>query len=224
MKFNRKGDRMNGGVTRVKKHRSLTVEQFHRLLRHPLIEKEPYRTMVLLAGCTGLRRGELFALTWLDVDWENRTIRVREIARFASVPLAPRVAEALFEWKQRTPFNRPDDLIFASPFSGGKSPYAAERIQQHHLKPAGADIGFGIVSGEAVDHLHWYSFCCSYCAWLATTGAPITIQQSLMRRARDFMSFGHGEEMSSKREANSKVADLVMPIGEAQKPKEVRNQ
>ncbi len=205
---------------------SLTVEQFHRLLRHPLIAREPCRTMVLLAACTGLRRGELFALKWRDVDWEKGAICVREIVRsmFDSVPLSPRVADALFEWKQRSPFNRPDDLVFASPFSGGKFHYSPFGIQKD-LKRAGVDIGFGIVSGEAVDNLVWHSFRSSYRTWLDITGASISVQQILMRIAGALCVPLTPSEVleSDKREANSKVVDLVMPTEESdgQKQKEM---
>ncbi len=56
---------------------SLTVEQFRRLLQHSLIKGEPYRTMVLLAACTDLRRDELSGLEWFDVDRGKHKLYVR---------------------------------------------------------------------------------------------------------------------------------------------------
>ena len=38
---------------------------------------DPYRTMVIMALSTGLRCSELFALKWIDFDWEQLTILVR---------------------------------------------------------------------------------------------------------------------------------------------------
>ena len=35
-----------------------------------------YRLMVLLAATTGLRRSELFALKWKDIDFSNETLNV----------------------------------------------------------------------------------------------------------------------------------------------------
>ncbi len=35
-----------------------------------------YSHMVLLAATTGLRRSELFALKWSDIDFSNRTVNV----------------------------------------------------------------------------------------------------------------------------------------------------
>jgi integrase len=40
--------------------------------------EEPYKSMVLIATLTGLRRGELFALRWGVLDFERKLIRVRE--------------------------------------------------------------------------------------------------------------------------------------------------
>ena len=53
--------RVKGGTKRLKTPRVLAPDQFHSLL--PLI-REPYRTMVLIAGCLGLRVSEIVALQW----------------------------------------------------------------------------------------------------------------------------------------------------------------
>jgi integrase len=51
----------------------LTVEEIKQLLA-TLEMRE--RTLVFLALCTGLRKSELFALHWQDIDFHNRQIRV----------------------------------------------------------------------------------------------------------------------------------------------------
>jgi integrase len=38
--------------------------------------REPFRTLILLASVTGLRRGELFGLKWEDVDFKEAEIWV----------------------------------------------------------------------------------------------------------------------------------------------------
>ena len=40
--------------------------------------REPERTMVLLCVLTGVRRGELFALRWKNVDLEKASLKIRE--------------------------------------------------------------------------------------------------------------------------------------------------
>jgi integrase len=83
--------------------------------------------MVLLDATTGLRRSELFALKWSDVDFSHlclnvlRSIYLRHIgdckteASRKPVPLDERVAADLWLWKETTRYREPDDWIFASP-------------------------------------------------------------------------------------------------------------
>ncbi len=66
--------RVKGGTKRLKTPRVLTPEQFHSLL--PLI-REPYRTMVLIAGCLGLRVSEIVALQWADFDFPGLTLLIQ---------------------------------------------------------------------------------------------------------------------------------------------------
>ncbi|MEO6857085.1 MAG: site-specific integrase [Solirubrobacteraceae bacterium] len=78
----------------------------------------------LTAAFTGLRRGELIALHWRDVDFAGSVIRVRasyvegvlsspKSGRVRSVPMAPDVAGALAKLGRRERFIGDDDLVFA---------------------------------------------------------------------------------------------------------------
>ena len=51
----------------------LTASEVQNLLAHLRLRE---RILVLLAVTTGLRRSELFALKWKDVDFENRQLQV----------------------------------------------------------------------------------------------------------------------------------------------------
>jgi integrase len=79
----------------------------------------------LTAAFTGLRRGELLALRWRDVDFGGSLIRVRasyaageltspKSGKVRSVPMAPDVAAALAALGQRKDWVDDDDLVFAS--------------------------------------------------------------------------------------------------------------
>jgi len=224
--FGKKRIRIRG--RREKKRRSLTEQQFHQVLRHPLIAKEPFRTMVIVAACTGLRCDELFALRWSDVDWENHEINVSKgVVRGVfdepktpdsedTVPLEEEVAVPLSKWKRRSPFNGRDDLIFASPFRGGKFPYDPYSVQAHHLRPVGVDIGFMTVSRGLVDHLGWYTFRHTYETLLDDSGAPYKVQQRLMRHApgsKETQKYGEALD-ASVRKANGQVVKRLMPTNE----------
>ena len=79
--------------------------------------------LYLTAAFTGLRRGELLALRWRDVDYAGSTLRVRasyaggaltspKSGKVRSVPMAPEVAKALAKLANRKLFIGDDDLVF----------------------------------------------------------------------------------------------------------------
>ena len=86
--------------------------------------------LYLTAAMTGLRRGELLALRWQDVDWTAGVVRVRRNytrGRFGTpksgrssraVPLAQRVRDELQLHHERSRFQAPADLVFAHPELG----------------------------------------------------------------------------------------------------------
>jgi integrase len=78
----------------------------------------------LTAAFTGLRRGEVLALRWRDVDFAGSTIRVRasyaaghittpKSGKVRAVPMAPDVANALASLGRRERFTGEDDFVFA---------------------------------------------------------------------------------------------------------------
>ncbi len=82
--------------------------------------REQDAAIFLTAAFTGLRLGELVALRWRDIDLERRVVRVRgtwsgtelsapKTGRVRSVPLAPKVVDAL----GGLPAPDPDALAFA---------------------------------------------------------------------------------------------------------------
>ena len=90
---------------------------------------EQDRAIYLTAAFTGLRRGELLALRWRDVDFAGHTIRVRanwaakqlttpKSGKVRSVPMAPDVARALAELGKRDLFTSDDDLVFTGVAGG----------------------------------------------------------------------------------------------------------
>jgi integrase len=102
----------------------------------------------LTAAFTGLRRGELLALRWRDVDFGGSVIRVRasyaggrvttpKSGKVRSVPMAPSVASALARLGQRGWFVGEDDLVFAGDVGGHVDGSALRRRYAAALKRAG---------------------------------------------------------------------------------------
>ncbi|MBM3757392.1 MAG: site-specific integrase [Acidobacteria bacterium] len=203
--------RVKGGTKRLKTPRVLTPEQFH--LLPPLI-REPYRTMVLIAGCLGLRVSEIVALQWGDFDFSAMTLMIQrsvvhgrvgdvktEYSR-DSVPLDPALAATLQQHKARCCPTQ-EGWLFANPVTG--RPYHQEEIQKTHLRNAGIAAGIG---GD----IGWHTFRHSYRSWLDETGAPLGVQQELMRHASIQTTMNiYGKAMTdSKRQAHSKVVEMVL--------------
>jgi integrase len=102
----------------------------------------------LTAAFTGLRRGELLALRWRDVDFGGSVIRVRasyaagavttpKSGKVRSVPLAPDVAAALARLGSREHFVGDDDLVFVGATGSFSDGSALRRRYDAALKRAG---------------------------------------------------------------------------------------
>ena len=123
------------------------------------------------------------------------------------LPLDPDFATHLLHWKRHC-LPSPEDWVFANPMTG--QPYYASEIQKDHLKPAGEKAGLA-VNGVPVS-LGWHAFRHTYRSLLDATGAPVGVQQKLMRHAQvsTTMDVYGNALMESKREANSKVVGLLL--------------
>jgi integrase len=102
----------------------------------------------LAAAFTGLRRGELLALRWRDVDFSGSVIRVRasyaeghlttpKSGKVRSVPMAPDVAAALAKLGQRELFTGDDELVFVGQTGSYLDGSALRRRYGAVLKRAG---------------------------------------------------------------------------------------
>ena len=96
-------------------------EEVYALVRAAASEQDA--AIFLTAAFTGLRRGELLALRWRDVDFAGSTIRVRgnysegvlttpKSGKVRAVPMAPDVASALARLGDRQNWFGDDDLVF----------------------------------------------------------------------------------------------------------------
>lgn len=154
------------------------------------------------------------------------------------VPLHPALSEIVRGWsKEAVPSE--DDWVFANPITN--QPYFPTSIQKRHIRPAGCCLvecpecaaGVGVwckqnyptpngkrllihdtrqVAAGKFANLGWHTFRHTYRSWLDETGAPMKVQQELMRHASIQTTMNiYGQAMSSsKREANGKVVEMVL--------------
>jgi integrase len=97
------------------RERIITREEETRLLAACTGIRAHLRPIVIAALDTGMRRGEIFKLKWMDIDFENRIIIVRafntKTMRERQVAMTERLAkelETLFELSTK----EPDSLCF----------------------------------------------------------------------------------------------------------------
>lgn len=208
----------NGATRRTRKARSLTVEQFHALLKEL---HEPFATMTLLCVCLGLRISEALALQWADVDWLGSGLSIRrgiveqvvdDVKTEGSAKtfnLAGELLDRLKSWKQLSEFSGADDWIFASPVKLGTLPYSYTGVWRE-LERAASMAGIGHVGTHAFRH--------TYRSWLDAVGTPVAVQQKMMRHADIRTTFNiYGDVVTDEMTtASSKVAQLAFQMNGAQ--------
>ena len=190
----------------------LTCDEVHVLLANLRFRE---RTLVLLAVTTGLRRSELFALKWRDVDFRDKQIHVtRSIVQNVigvcktetsqkPVPAHDDLVKALREWHRQTPFQSSESWVFASP---GRWPFLAEEIMRHHIIPVARKLGI-------TKRIGWHTFRHTYSTLLRSTGAELKIMQELLRHSTIRVTLDTYTQAGTteKRNAQEAVVALLFP-------------
>jgi integrase len=163
----------------------LTGEEFRALLSE-LSHRE--RVMVLLDGITGLRRGELIALRWRDIDfelnqanvthsvWRNVEGDTKTEASRKPVPLPTLVVEELKQWRLITLYRSDEDYLFPSVVKNGMQPLTPDMVLRRHIRPALKRIG-------VTKRIGWHSFRHGLATMLRQQGVDIKTAQELLRHA-----------------------------------------
>lgn len=179
------------------------------------------RAMVILAGSTGLRRSELVALTWSDIDLELMQVNVRRScvrnhfgdtkteASRKPVPLHPSVVKCLKLWREDSPYHGDDDFIFPSIRRNGKQPLSPDTLLKKIIRPAVERAG---IKGKAIG---WHSFRHSLATNLRAAGVDLKTAQELLRHANSRITLDiYTRAISAtKREANNRVMTMVLEAG-----------
>jgi integrase len=203
---------IKGASKRTRKPRSLTVEEFHRFIRHL---EEPFRTLALVCVCFGLRISECLALRWSDVDWLNGKLKiergivrqhvddVKTVYSGRLMAIDAVMLEVLKTWKQTSQFSTDDDWIFASPAKIGRLPWSYPYILRL-FHSAATSAGVGNVATHTMRH--------SFRSWLDSVGTAIAVQQKMMRHASITTTLDvYGDVVTDEMaEAHGKVVGLAL--------------
>ena len=180
--------------------------------------ENPFRVMVLLDVTTGLRRSELFALKWKDIDFSSLSIDIRrsiflgvvglcknETSR-QSVPLSLNVAADLWLWKETTHYPEQDDWVFASPRRRGKRPLSPDGVLSKIVRSAASRAGIK-------KRIGWHTFRHTYSSTLIANGENVKVVQELMRHAssRFTLEVYTQAKATAKREAQQRIVEMMLP-------------
>jgi len=91
------------------------------------------------------------------------------------VPMDGALAAALLEWSGQTPYQRPEDWVFASPRMNGKQPYWPESIMKCYVRPVAKRLGI-------TKKIGWHTFRRTLATLLASEENAKTTPE-LMRHA-----------------------------------------
>jgi integrase len=180
--------------------------------------ESPFRVMVLVGVTTGLRRSELFALQWSDIDFCNLTIEIKRSifqgvignckteASRRPVPLSLEVAADLWLWKECTLYSKPNDWIFASSWAKGSKPFWPNTLLRKIIRPAAVRAGIK-------KRIGWHTFRHTYATILIANGENVKVVQELMRHAnsRYTLDVYTQARISAKREAQQRIVQMILP-------------
>jgi integrase len=139
------------------------------------------RTMVGLAILSGVRRGELFALRWCDVNMPEKVLSVREAVydgMFATpktdagrrqIPISETSRRLLEQWQRHTAQNQPDALVFST--RSGR-PISPNNVLRRMIFPLCDALG--------IPHATWLTFRRTYSSWSHDEGVPAKVVAQLM--------------------------------------------
>ena len=143
---------------------------------------------MLLAASTGLRQSELFGLKWGDISFEDKTIFVtRSIvygvvgpckteASQKPVPVHSLILETLLTWREKQPYRKPEDWVFASRRYRGRKPYWGQAILRKFIRPKAQELGIQ-------KHFGWQTFRHTYSTLLRSVGTEFKVMQELLRHS-----------------------------------------
>lgn len=179
---------------------------------------EPFKTLFAVAWCTGLRAGEILALTLDDLDFQHKTIRVnksvddstREVRQpktkcsIASLPMPSALEEMLRSYISRWTPN-PGGILFAT--RDGSRPRSRDNVVRVGLKPVLRKLGI------PAKNTGLHAFRHGLATELAEAAVPLTVLQQQLRHAdvkTTLRVYAHAIPQS-QREAMENIGGI--PIG-----------
>lgn len=164
---------------------------------HPIVN-----TMIVIALMTGMRKGEIAALRWRDLDFSNNVIHVTgsmnieceraatKNGRVRDIPMSYEIRKRILDIHDNK-MGEPEAFIFDR---GDGNPYKREKMDKM-LKRV-------VRSHNIEEHLHWHKFRHTFASNLARRGVNMRILQELMGHSTILMTERYAHvDMSAKQSA-----------------------
>ena len=206
----------------------LSPQELQKLLQ-ALPQRE--RAMVLLDVSTGLRRGELMALRWQDIDFETLIANVtksiyrnvvgntKTAASKRPVPLHPVVAAELKLWRAKSRYRHNTDYLFPSIRKHGTQPLSADTLLKKHIRPVLAAMG-------VKKRIGWHSFRHGLGTLLRQMKVDLKVAQEMLRHANPSITMGLYQQAvtDEKREAQGLAVKAIWGPNFTSEPKRTQIQ
>ena len=184
-----------------KRYRFLTVDEAENLLSALKRRSQSLYEMSLISLHCGLRAGEIFSLTWSDIDLDNdRLILVDTKGGKNRYPLMTSEVKALFIAKEK---GMKDDLVF--PDRNGNQRKAISRLFKQIVDDIGLNDGISDRRNKVVFHTLRHT----YASWLVQRGIPIYDVSKLLGHSSVSMTERYSHLSPSNFENSVKVIESM---------------
>ncbi len=191
--------------------RFFTPEQVRQIIA---LAQQPFRTMFCVVAMTGIRSGELLALTVDDLDFAARRIFIRRSVNSGKIqsvkskasqrplpmpePLTSILEEYLENWREN-----PARWLFPN---RRNKPYGADKVVMSKLWPVLDRLG--------IPHCGLHAFRHTHASLLLDVGAPPQVAQAQLRHSDPRITLGIYSHVigDSQRSAVEKVAQILCPV------------
>jgi len=172
-----------------------------------------YRMLFLFAALTGLRQGELFALKWGDVNWQDSQVHVKRTynhgefyqpkskAGNRKVDLSPALLHELKEWRVASKYSKGTDLVFPTDVG---TPLNHGNVLRRHYNPALEKAG--------VPHRKFHTFRHTFASLLLEQGENIRYISGQLGHSSTSLTLDVYSHLisSSNQEAATRLSDRVL--------------
>ncbi len=175
------------------------------------------RALIVTALDTGMRRGEMLALRFGDIDFARGLITLRgdttKSRKTRLVPFSTARLRAVLEWLRLDAEGKkkPDDaVVFADeigdPLGSFRTSWVTTVLKAHGIKPEWKAYGWTALTPECAEQfrridLHWHDLRHEYASRLVENGVPLA-------QVRDLL--GHASITTTERYDNQKLENLQL--------------